>query len=219
MDIQITTLSRVRRQITATANIRFGVITTVRSKPDGKGGWLKEPLIAEAPFGADILSLQHGNERWVESGGKKRPERKLAPMNEPKPKAVEGAQDIYVMPIHTAELGGRCDLIFDDKVSSEALAALFTELKTWDEYYSLQPLMIPHVTISHTEQTEDGERPVFEVLEWAPRPESWGPPLFKPNAKPQSAPEPEPEPQTEQWTPEQQELLRMLRERQAEKAA
>lgn len=212
MDITITPLSKVRRQFNRTANIRFGLITASRSKPDGKGGWLKETLIAESPAGFDIWQTQHGTDHWVPNGAKKRLERKVTPINQPKPKAPEDAQDIYLIPIHTAELGGCCDLIFDDKVSSEALAALFTELKTWDEYYSVQPLMIPHVQISHTEATEDGERPVFEVLEWAPRPETWGPALFKPNGKPVTEPEPE------RWTPEQQELLRKLHERQRAQA-
>jgi len=205
MQFEIARLERVRRTIAPTVRIRDGQITGSRNKPDGKGGWIKEAIYASAPFAADIWRLQRGYENWVRNGSKTQLDRQVVAFDQQPPATPTGGYDIYLLPICTAELGGYVDLVLDDAVSSEALAAFCTEMQTWDEYHSVQPLMIPEIEIVGTEETELGIMPVFSILQWAPRPKAWPAPLLKSTTK-------QPEPQSE-WSEQEQELIRLLHER------
>lgn len=177
--IDRTRITRVRNN-NLTAYASGGQIVIRRSRPDGKGGWIADPVVATDLFGVDIWQLEVGYEVWGETNGKRHREVALVPYGQTPPETPIDGSPIYQLPIYSSQWGGRADLTINDRVGSEALADLCDDLENHAEFHAVNPPMIPHIEVTGVEEGPFGIKPIFAIAEWAERPARWGDLKIKP---------------------------------------
>jgi hypothetical protein len=135
------------------------------------------------PFAIDIWQTQHGWETWVESNGSRSRQVVLASVNQPVPPKPDGKpMAIYCVPVGSRELGGRRDLIVKGKEPTAAFCDLYDTIaaavaKITAEHGEVVAVPIVEVAVKATD--DFGNAPVFDIIEWDNRPQTWGPTIVK----------------------------------------
>ena len=119
----------------------------------------------EMPFAVDIWTAQHG---WEQFNGGRSVTMKLISDNLPaKPEGKATA--IYSLPVYSAELSGRQELVIKGDAVTQALSDFFDMIKG----KLGDPTMVPVVEIESEITDSFGSAPIFHVSGWTKRPDTW----------------------------------------------
>jgi hypothetical protein len=134
-------------------------------------------------FVMDLWQTRHGYEWWEKVGNEKVHRDNFVSASDPEPDKPAGqkAKMYYVIPIYSAEIGGRRELMIGGDNPTGALKAFFGEiddkksvLATLIAAEKCDASIVPDVQVSYTTGSDRAAMPVFVVGDWLERPDEWG---------------------------------------------
>ena len=155
---------------TVTWNQSAGVFTT-RQRVNGHF----EQVPVEEAFALDYHLARHGYESW--DGKDDARERKLvmASVSADLPEQPDKHwKPLYTVPVWSSELGGQRELVVKGEAATAAFADLFDVIE--GNIKGIDELVVPVVSVSKA-TTDFGLAPLFEIADWAPRPDKWPVPI------------------------------------------